>query len=210
MKELQSMGLQPDILVCRSEYPISREIKDKIALFCNVPVNHVLQNLDVEYLYEAPLAMEKENLAQVVCECLRLPCPEPDLDDWKAMVEDLRHPNTEVEIAIAGKYIQLHDAYLSVAEALKHGGIAGHASVKIRWVDSEDITENSCEELLGGVDGILVPGGFGTRGTEGKSTDSEICQREQDSFWESVWECRPRSLNLPEMCSVIMMPTAWS
>ena len=83
VKELQSMGLQPDILVCRSEYPISREIKDKIALFCNVPVNHVLQNLDVEYLYEAPLAMEKENLAQAVCECLRLPCPEPDLEDWK-------------------------------------------------------------------------------------------------------------------------------
>ena len=84
------MGLQPDILVCRSEYPISREIKDKIALFCNVPENHVLQNLDVEYLYEAPLAMEKENLAQAVCECLRLPCPEPDLEDWKSMVDDLR------------------------------------------------------------------------------------------------------------------------
>ena len=112
--------------------------------------------------------MEKENLAQVVCECLRLPCPEPDLEDWKSMVEDLRNPNTEVEIAVVGKYIQLHDAYLSVAEALKHGGIAAHASVKVRWVDSEFITESSCGELLGGLDGILVPGGFGTRGTEGK------------------------------------------
>ena len=162
------MGLQPDILVCRSEYPISREIKDKIALFCNVPVNHVLQNLDVEYLYEAPLAMEKENLAQAVCECLRLPCPEPDLEDWKSMVDDLRHPDTEVEIAVVGKYIQLHDAYLSVAEALKHGGIAGHASVRLRWVDSENITEKNCGELLQGLDGILVPGGFGSRGTEGK------------------------------------------
>ena len=168
VKELQGMGLWPDILVCRSEYPLPQELKDKIALFCNVPENHVLQNLDVEYLYEAPLAMEKENLAQVVCECLRLPCPEPDLEDWKSMVADLRNPNTEVEIAVVGKYIQLHDAYLSVAEALKHGGIAAHASVKVRWVDSEFITESSCGELLGGLDGILVPGGFGTRGTEGK------------------------------------------
>ncbi len=168
VKELQGMGLWPDILVCRSEYPLPQELKDKIALFCNVPENHVLQNLDVEYLYEAPLAMEKENLAQVVCECLRLPCPEPDLEDWKSMVADLRNPNTKVEIAVVGKYIQLHDAYLSVAEALKHGGIAAHASVKVRWVDSEFITESSCGELLGGLDGILVPGGFGTRGTEGK------------------------------------------
>ncbi|WMC93357.1 CTP synthase [Kineothrix sp. MB12-C1] len=168
VKELQGMGLQPDILVCRSEYPISSEIKDKIALFCNVPKSHVLQNLDVEYLYEAPLAMERENLAQVVCECLRLPCPEPDLEDWKRMVNDLRHPEAEVEIAVVGKYIQLHDAYLSVVEALKHGGIACHASVKIRWIDSELLTEDNYEELLGGLSGILVPGGFGTRGTAGK------------------------------------------
>ncbi|NCB91188.1 MAG: CTP synthase [Clostridia bacterium] len=168
VKELQSMGLWPDVLVCRSEYPIPEELKDKIALFCNVPRNHVLQNLDVEYLYEAPLAMEKENLAQVVCESLKLPCPEPDSSDWKAMVESLRNPKYEVEIAMVGKYIQLHDAYLSVVEALKHGGIAAHANVKIRWVDSEDVNKESAAGLLAGVDGILVPGGFGTRGTEGK------------------------------------------
>ena len=168
VKELQGMGLQPDILVCRSEHPIGQDIKDKIALFCNVPQSHVLQNLDVEYLYEAPLAMEKENLAQVVCESLKLPCPQPDLDDWKSMVNDLRHPQTEVEIAIVGKYIQLHDAYLSVVEALKHGGIANHANVHIRWIDSEHLTIENYEESLKGLDGILVPGGFGTRGTEGK------------------------------------------
>ena len=168
VKELQGMGLQPDILVCRSEHPIGQDIKDKIALFCNVPVYHVLQNLDVEYLYEAPLAMEKENLAQVVCESLELPCPQPDLDDWKSMVNDLRHPQTEVDIAIVGKYIQLHDAYLSVVEALKHGGIANHANVHIRWIDSEHLTTENYEESLKGLDGILVPGGFGTRGTEGK------------------------------------------
>ena len=168
VKELQGMGLQPDILVCRSEHPIGQDIKDKIALFCNVPQSHVLQNLDVEYLYEAPLAMEKENLAQVVCESLELPCPQPDLDDWKSMVNDLRHPQTEVDIAIVGKYIQLHDAYLSVVEALKHGGIANHANVHIHWIDSEHLTIENYEESLKGLDGILVPGGFGTRGTEGK------------------------------------------
>lgn len=168
VKELQAMGLWPDVLVCRSEYPIPEELKDKIALFCNVPKNHVLQNLDVKYLYEAPLAMEKEHLAQVVCESLKLACPEPDLTDWKEMVESLRNPNAEVEIAMVGKYIQLHDAYLSVVEALKHGGIAARANVKIRWIDSEDVTAENAAGLLKGVDGILVPGGFGTRGTEGK------------------------------------------
>src|SRR5699024_1418875 len=168
VKELQSMGLWPDVLVCRSEYRLSDELKDKIALFCNVPSDHVLQNLDVEYLYEAPLAMEKEQLAQVVCECLHLPCPEPDLTDWTAMVENLRNPQSETEIAIVGKYIQLHDAYLSVVEALKHGGIASRVNVNIRCVDSEEIERQGCEPLLKGVDGILIPGGFGHRGTEGK------------------------------------------
>ncbi len=182
VKELQGMGLWPDVLVCRSEYEISEEMKAKIALFCNVPVNHVLQNLDVEYLYEAPLAMEKEHLAQVVCESLQLPCPEPDLTDWKQMVEDLRNPIHEVEIAMVGKYIQLHDAYLSVVEALKHGGIAARANVKIRWVDSEEITPENVAEKLKGVDGILVPGGFGTRGTEGKIEAIRYAREEKIPF----------------------------
>ena len=112
VKELQGMGIRPDIIVCRSELPLDKKIKDKIALFCNVPSSHVLQNLDVEYLYEAPLAMEKEHLAQVACECLKLDCPQPDLTDWIAMVEALRHPSLEVNIALVGKYIQLHDAYI--------------------------------------------------------------------------------------------------
>ncbi len=168
VKELQAMGLWPDILVCRSERPIPKELRAKIALFCNVREDHVLQNLDVEYLYEAPLAMEEERLAKVVCDSLHLPCPEPDLTDWKEMVYNLKNPETEVEIAIVGKYTALHDAYLSVAEALKHGGIAVRASVKIRWVDSEEIQEDTAGELLQGVGGILIPGGFGMRGTEGK------------------------------------------
>ena len=170
VKELQGMGIQPDILVCRSEYPLGTGIKDKLALFCNVPANHVLQNLDVEYLYEAPLAMEEEHLAQVVCECLHLNCPEPDLKDWEAMVDALRHPNKEVKIALVGKYIALHDAYISVVEALKHGGIASHANVHLKWVDSELVTEENVAEYLSDVDGVLVPGGFGNRGIEGMIT----------------------------------------
>ena len=168
VKELQGMGIQPDIIVCRSEHELDQSLKDKIALFCNVPNSHVLQNLDVEYLYEAPLAMEKENLAKVACEALHLACPEPDLKDWEAMVDALRHPNKEVKIALVGKYIALHDAYISVVEALKHGGIAEHATVNIKWVDSEELTPENIDEYLGDVSGILVPGGFGSRGVEGK------------------------------------------
>ena len=162
------MGIRPDIIVCRSELPLEQGIKDKIALFCNVPNHHVLQNLDVEYLYEAPLAMEQEHLAQVACECLNLECPKPNLEDWEDMVNALRHPTKVVEIALVGKYIQLHDAYISVVEALKHGGIASRATVNVRWIDSELLNENNISDLLGDVDGILVPGGFGNRGIEGK------------------------------------------
>lgn len=168
VKELQGMGIWPDIIVCRSEHALPQNLKDKIALFCNVPNNRVLQNLDVEYLYEAPLAMEKERLAQVACECLHLDCPEPDLTDWEAMVDALRTPDKEVNIALVGKYIQLHDAYISVVEALKHGGISNKATVNIKWIDSEAVTDENVDKLLDDVDGILVPGGFGDRGIEGK------------------------------------------
>lgn len=182
VKELQGMGIWPDIIVCRSEYPLNQSIKDKIALFCNVPNRHVLQNLDVEYLYEAPLAMENEHLAQVTCECLNLPCPEPNLTDWKAMVEALRTPVGEVTIAIVGKYVQLHDAYISVVEALKHGGISNHVTVNIKWVDSETVTDLTVKELLGDVDGILVPGGFGPRGIEGKICAIRYAREHQIPF----------------------------
>ncbi|MCP1108725.1 CTP synthase [Ohessyouella blattaphilus] len=168
VKDLQELGLQPDVIVCRSEYPVDRELRDKISLFCNVPTSHVLQNLDVEYLYEAPLAMEEENLAGVICECLKLDNPTPDLKEWKEMVEYLKHPTTEVTIALVGKYIQLHDAYISVVEALKHGGIFTRSTVNIKWIDSEEVTADNVDELLGDVNGILVPGGFGDRGIDGK------------------------------------------
>jgi len=119
-------------------------------------------------LYEAPLAMENEHLAQVACECLKLPCPEPDLEDWKLMVETLKSPTEDVTIALVGKYIQLHDAYISVVEALKHGGISNQANVTVKWIDSETVTLENVSSLLKDVHGILVPGGFGDRGIEGK------------------------------------------
>ncbi len=168
VKGLQGMGIMPDIIVCRTEVPLNQGIKDKIALFCNVPSSHVLQNLDVESIYEAPLAMEKENLAQVACECLNLPCPEPDLTEWTQMVDNLKSPTREVTVALVGKYISLHDAYISVVEALKHAGIPAHASIHIKWVDSEQVNDDNVASVLSDVSGILVPGGFGNRGIEGK------------------------------------------
>lgn len=182
VKELQGMGIQPDIIVCRSELLLEKGIKDKISLFCNVPKSHVLQNLDVEYLYEAPLALEQEHLAEVVCQCLHLDCPAPDLEDWKAMTEALRHPTSSVTIALVGKYISLHDAYISVAEALKHGGIANRAAVTIQWVDSELLTSENVNEMLEGADAILVPGGFGDRGIEGKITAIQYARTHRVPF----------------------------
>ncbi|MBR4168491.1 MAG: CTP synthase [Lachnospiraceae bacterium] len=168
VKSLQSMGIWPDILVCRSDYPVDDHIREKIALFCNVKKEHVLQNLDAKSLYEVPLLLEKEKLAQAVLECLHLPCPEPDLDAWKQMVNDLHHPLHTVTIGLVGKYVSLHDAYLSVAEALKHAGTANKSEVNIRWIDAEEVTDENAGTILKDLQGILVPGGFGSRGIEGK------------------------------------------
>lgn len=168
VKSLQSMGIWPDILMCRSDYPIDDSMREKIALFCNVKKEHVLQNLDARSLYEVPLMLEEEHLAQAVCECLKIDCPEPDLTAWRQMVEDFHNPERTVTIGLVGKYVSLHDAYLSVAEALKHGGIANKAEVDIKWIDSEELTPENLDRHLGGLDGILVPGGFGFRGIEGK------------------------------------------
>lgn len=170
VKTMQGMGLQPDVIVCRSEVELDQDTKDKIALFCNVPSKNVLNNLDLKYLYEAPLAMEKEHLAEVACDCLNLECREPDLKDWKEMVDTLYSLNHTVKVALVGKYTQLHDAYISVVEALKHGGIACKTEVSIKWIDSETVTPDNVASLLNDVDGLLVPGGFGDRGIEGMIT----------------------------------------
>ncbi|MFA9466168.1 MAG: CTP synthase [Velocimicrobium sp.] len=168
VKELQGMGIQPDIIVCRTEIPMEDSIKDKIALFCNVPSAHVMQNLDVDTLYEAPLAMEKEHLADVACECLHLEDKEPDLTEWESMVYALKHPEKEVKVALVGKYTALHDAYISVVESLKHGAVAHNAKVDIKWIPSEDLNKDNVADYLSDVSGILVPGGFGDRGIDGK------------------------------------------
>ena len=168
VKELQRLGIQPDMVVCRTEYPLNNDLKDKISLFCNVPSSHVIQNLTVDMLYEAPLAMEKEHLAEIACECLKLDCPAPDLDEWKAMVQSAKNPTREVTVALVGKYIALHDAYISVVESLKHAGYPNHTTVHIKWVDSETVSEENAADIFSDVSGILVPGGFGKRGIDGK------------------------------------------
>ena len=184
VRELQRMGIRADIIVCRSEYEIPQAMKDKIALFCNVPVTHVLQNLNASSIYEVPLMMEEEHLAEAVCDCLRIPCPEPDLSDWNRMVYAMRNPKTKVTIALVGKYTQLHDSYLSVVEALHHGGFANDADVEIRWVDSEEIEKDPAKisGTLAGIDGMVIPGGFGNRGTEGMIQAAQYAREQRIPF----------------------------
>ena len=168
VKELRSIGIQPDVIVCRSEQSISQELKDKIGLFCNIPGEYVIENTDSEILYEVPLKLEEEGLDTIVCKRLGISCNPPDLSEWREMVEKQRNLKNCVTIALVGKYIELHDAYISIVEALKHGGIANDVDVNVEWVNSEDLNETSVGDLLKHIDGILVPGGFGDRGTEGK------------------------------------------
>ncbi len=168
VKELRSIGIQPDIIVCRTEKPLSGEMKDKIGLFCNLEGESVVQNTDADTLYEVPLLLNKEGLDSLVVKKLGLKCGEPVLDEWKALVDKILNPKNKVRIALVGKYIELHDAYMSVAEALGHGGIANEAEVEIEWINSCDLKDDNYEEILKDVDGILVPGGFGKRGIEGK------------------------------------------
>ena len=167
VKRLQAFGIQPDILICRTKLPLSDGMKEKIALSCNVPPEGVLENQDVDHLYEVPLAMEREHLAERVLACLHLECTKPDLSEWEDLSRSLRHPEKEVTVGLVGKYTELHDAYLSVVEALKHGGIANRARVNIKWIESEDLIAETADALFGDVDAIIVPGGFGGRGIEG-------------------------------------------
>jgi len=168
---LREIGIQPDVLICRSEVPISEEAKAKIALFCNVEPEAVFEELDLEesYLvYELPLVFARQGLDELIVQKLHLDCGPAQLDDWAQMVEKLRNPSRSTEIAVVGKYIQLRDAYKSIYEALTHGGIANDCRVNIRMIESEDIEREGAEALLEGVGGLLVPGGFGYRGIEGK------------------------------------------
>ena len=168
VKELQVMGINPNIIVLRCDQPLEESIFQKIALFCNVKPDCVIENITLPDLYEAPLMLERSRFSEVVCRELGLSVPEPDLAEWTEMVERINAAGSRrVEIGLVGKYVGLHDAYLSVAEALRHAGFHLGAHIDIRWIDSEEITQDTAEEMLSGLDGILVPGGFGSRGIEG-------------------------------------------
>jgi CTP synthase len=182
VKELRSIGIQPDILVCRTEQELSDEMKEKMALFCNVAPECVIQNLDAESLYEVPLMLEDEGLAKIVCKKFDLNCTTPDLNEWKEMVEREKNIQQKVTIGLVGKYVELHDAYISIVESLKHAGIYHASEVNIKWINSEELEEDSLEEQFNDVDGILVPGGFGDRGVEGKISAIQYARENKIPF----------------------------
>ncbi len=168
VKELRSIGISPDIIICRSDTAIEQEIKDKIALFCDVEPEAVIGLLTMKSIYEVPVVLEDEGLGGYIVNKLQLVCHEPDLREWRALVKRIHHPKRTIEIALAGKYTELHDAYLSVAESLRHAALHNDVDVDIRWVNTEDIEREGADKLLAGVQGILIPGGFGDRGAQGK------------------------------------------
>lgn len=169
VKELRSIGIQPDIIVCRSECHLTKGIKDKIALFCDIDPEAVIEAIDVKNIYEIPLVMEEQGLARIALKRLGLPEREPDLRDWRQMIEKMANLECKVRIAIVGKYVQLQDAYISIYESLRHAGVSNNCSIEFKWIYAEDLEKvDDSAELLADVDGILVPGGFGDRGIEGK------------------------------------------
>ena len=168
VKELRSIGIQPDIIVCRSEKEITESLKSKIGLFCNLEARCVIENLDADHLYEVPLMLHNQGLDKLVCEKLKLEPKSIDNSEWIEMVNNIKNLKNNVKIALVGKYVELHDAYISVVEALNHGGLANNSNVEIAWIDSVDVTKDTVDSLLRDCDGVLVPGGFGDRGIEGK------------------------------------------
>lgn len=170
VKEMLSIGISPDIIVCRTEHPLTDDIRNKIALFCNVDKECVIENNNCDILYAVPMMLKEQHMDDVVIKKLGIECGEPNLEDWENMLYALRNPKQTVKIAMVGKYVELHDSYISVNEALKHGGIETRSAVDIDWIDSETLEGDdvNLDDILGDVDGILVPGGFGSRGIEGK------------------------------------------
>ena len=176
VKELRSLGINPDVIVLRCDEPIDKSIFKKIALFCNVKPDCVIENITLPVLYQAPLMLEEHNFCDIVCRELSIDAKQSDMTEWLEMLERIESRNKEVKIALVGKYVQLHDAYLSVAEALYHAGYENSSFVNIEWVNSELVTEYTVDDLLGDCDGILVPGGFGARGVEGKITTAQYAR----------------------------------
>ena len=176
VKELQGMGVTPDIIILRCDEPLEDAIFQKIAMFCNVKPDCVIENITLPELYEAPIMLEKSNFSAIVCRELGIQAPDIDLRDWNAMLERMHRRSREVTIGLVGKYVQLHDAYLSVAEALRHAGYAHGAHVSIKWIDSETVNARNVGEILQDCAGVVVPGGFGNRGIEGKIITADYCR----------------------------------
>ncbi|PLR85499.1 CTP synthase [Bacillus sp. V33-4] len=182
VKELRSLGIQPNVIVVRTEMPISDDMKDKIALFCDIAPKAVIECRDAETLYSVPLALQDQNLDKIVCEHLKLQCAEADMTEWQELVDRVVNLSQKTTIALVGKYVELQDAYISVVEALKHAGYAFDADVQIKWINSEEVTSENVTELLQGVDGILVPGGFGDRGIDGKLLAIQYAREQKTPF----------------------------
>jgi len=183
VKELREIGIQPDLIVCRTEKEISHEMKSKIALFCSVRPENVIENMDSESLYSVPLTLEKEGLAEKVCEFFNIDCLKPDLSEWERIVAIENNLKKTIKIALVGKYVELRDAYLSVAEALKHAGLANEVAIEIVWIHSEEVRSDNVSEIFGDVQGILVPGGFGFRGVEGKIAATKYARENNIPFF---------------------------
>ncbi len=176
VKNLQGLGIKPDIIVLRADEKLEESIFKKIALFCNVKPDCVIENITIPVLYEAPLMLEAHHFSDIVCRELGIEAPSPDLADWKALIDKIHSAERSVTIGLVGKYVQLHDAYLSVAEALRHAGYAYGTNIEIEWIDSESINEQTVENILSQCDGVIVPGGFGNRGIEGKILTAAYCR----------------------------------
>ena len=182
VKELRSMGISPNIIIARSDEPLGEGIKDKIALFCNVKPDCVIENMTLPCLYEAPLMLHKNGLDKVACRELKLKTPKPNLTEWRMMTKKIAARKKCVTIAIVGKYVRLHDAYLSIIESLNHAGYETGAKIKINWSDSENVTTENVSEILSGINGMIIPGGFGDRGIEGKIIACEYARENNIPF----------------------------
>ncbi|WP_445613251.1 CTP synthase [Geobacillus sp. YF-1] len=183
VKELRSLGIQPNVIVVRTEMPMPQEMKDKIALFCDIDPKAVIEARDADTLYAVPLMLQEQKLDQIVCEHLRLNCREADMTEWKALVERVRNLSKTTKIALVGKYVELPDAYISVVEALRHAGYAFDTDIDIQWINAEHVTRDNVADLLKEADGILVPGGFGDRGVEGKMEAIRYAREQRVPFF---------------------------
>jgi CTP synthase len=182
VKELRSLGIQPTVIVVRAEMPISQDMKDKIALFCDIDPKAVIEAIDADTLYSVPLALQAQGLDQITCDHLKLTCKEPDMTEWEELVNKVTHLSKKTRIGLVGKYVELQDAYISVVEALRHAGYTFDSDIEVKWINAEEVNSQNVNELLQDVDGILVPGGFGDRGIEGKISAIQFARENKVPF----------------------------